>query len=184
MNRALPDIELLRRLISYDPKTGHLTWNERRPEDFNCDSRDSVCAMWNKKFAGKRALNHLSARGYLVGSIKPFSLSAHRVAWAIQTGCWPMQVDHQNHDRTDNRFINLRDVSNAENAKNMRKSSRNKSGVVGVFKHSQLDKWTAQIVVDGKARHIGLFDSLSEAAAARKAAEIDAGFHDNHGVGE
>jgi hypothetical protein len=37
---------------------------------------------------------------------------AHRVAWFYITRRWPAdQIDHANHNKADNRFINLREVS-------------------------------------------------------------------------
>ena len=56
----------------------------------------------------------------------------------------------------------------------------NSSGVPGVFWYKRRDGWIAQIYVDGKQRHLGFFDNLLDAVAARKSAEIEHGFHPNH----
>ena len=176
----------LREILDYDPNTGAFSWRPRAAKDFPQDcapsTPQSLAEMWNKKFAGKPALNYLSKRGYLVGTVKPRTIAAHRAAWAHFHGAWPSaQIDHINGDRTDNRIENLRCVENAINAKNMARSSRNTSGVTGVFWAAHVGKWTAQIWNDGKARHLGLFDSFAEAVAVRKRAERDAGYHANHG---
>lgn len=95
-----------------------------------------------------------------------------------------MQVDHINHDRTDNRIENLRLVNANENCKNQKASTRNKSGVVGVSWKSQKNKWHAQIMVDGKQIHLGFYDDINDAKDAkdaRKVAERKYGFHENHG---
>ena len=44
-----------------------------------------------------------------------------------------------------------------------------------------LQKWRAQIRVDGKRKHLGYFDTFDDAVAARKAAEIEHNYHPNHG---
>jgi hypothetical protein len=41
--------------------------------------------------------------------------------------------------------------------------------------------WQAEIMVNRKTRYLGRFANFEDAAAARKAAEIDFGFHQNHG---
>ena len=57
----------------------------------------------------------------------------------------------------------------------------NASGVTGVFWYKRRDGWIAQIYVDGKQRHLGFFDNLLDAVAARKSAEIEYNYHPNHG---
>lgn len=84
-----------------------------------------------------------------------------------------LDVDHINGDRADNRRLNLRTCDRSSNLKNKtRKRRDNSSGVTGVYLHKQTGKWTAQIQVGGKPRHLGLFQTKDEAGAARRAAEI------------
>jgi hypothetical protein len=56
---------------------------------------------------------------------------------------------------------------------------KNTSGYVGVYKRGA--KWCAQISVDSKNMHLGIYDTIEQAAQARKQAEIDYGYHKNHG---
>ena len=44
------------------------------------------------------------------------------------------------------------------------KQSNNKSGYKGVYKHSQYDKWVAQIKVGDTRKHIGVFNTPEAAA--------------------
>jgi hypothetical protein len=84
-------------------------------------------------------------------------------------------VDHINGDKLDNRRANLRVVSPSVNQANRRRRHpRNTSGVRGVGLFQGGPKWRAQITVDRKVRHLGLFDTLEEAAEARRIAEIEA----------
>jgi hypothetical protein len=95
-------------------------------------------------------------------------------------GVWPTQlIDHINGDRADNRIVNLRQTTQSENMRNRRKSTNNTSGYVGVYKVGA--KWRARISVDSKNMNLGIYDTIEQAVQARKQAEIDYGYHENHG---
>ena len=83
-------------------------------------------------------------------------------------GTWPEnQIDHINGVRHDNRIDNLRDVLQSTNAQNQRKpSATNKCGFLGVNFHKCSNRWIAQIHVQGKKKHLGLFDTPKEAHEA------------------
>jgi hypothetical protein len=92
------------------------------------------------------------------------------------------EVDHIDGNGTNNIWNNLRAVTRADNAKNMRKSSANTSGVTGVVWIKRIKSWKSQIMVNGCCKYLGYFRSKEEAIAARKAAEVLYGFHENHGT--
>ncbi|MFC0666224.1 HNH endonuclease [Azotobacter chroococcum] len=120
--------------------------------------------------------------GYLGIYVDNQSYQAHRLAWLYVHGRWPDgQIDHINGIRTDNRIANLRDVSHVENGRNQRLARNNTSGVNGIHWFKRRNKWRVEITVDRKKRHIGYFENLEDAVAARKAAEQSFGFHENHG---
>lgn len=174
-------IETLRRLLAYNPETGELTWLPR-PREF-CKT-DQSFKSWNAKFSGRPALTSVDGEGYRAGAIFNRTYRAHRVSFAIYHGHWPKnQIDHINHDRTDNRIVNLRDVSHAENGSNQKLPSNNTSGVCGVTWFKARQKWQVRIKVHGKTKHLGYFADISDATAARKLAETEFGFHSNHGGG-
>lgn len=75
-------------------------------------------------------------------------------------------VDHISGCTLDNRRMNLRLASNAENGRNRGRQVDNTSGFKGVGWHKQIRRWRAQIKVDGKTRHLGCFDTAEEAARA------------------
>lgn len=172
-------VDTLRRLLAYNPETGLFDWLER-PRDL-CKTEQSFKA-WNTKFSGKPAFTRVDIEGYYAGAIFNKMYRAHRVAFAHYHGHWPKnQIDHINQDRTDNRIINLRDVSHAENGTNQKLPSNNTSGVCGVIWYKARQKWQVRIKVDGVTKHLGYFTDISAAAAARKSAETKYGFHSNHG---
>lgn len=180
----LPSPELLRKLLSYDPEIGALTWLPRTPDMFPDKGRprDKMCAAWNKQFAGKQAFTSKKMKGHLFGSIFDRDYQTHRVIWAIVHGEWPEnQIDHINGDPADNRIGNLRKVTNAENNRNRARTGRNTSGVVGVYWCKVKSKWFARIWVNQRGIRLGFFATFEEACAARKAAEEKYGFHPNHG---
>ena len=177
--KDLPTPVTLRKLLSYDPDTGLLTWKHRPLEMF---ATEPAGKTWNTRFSGKPAFTTLHDRGYRQGFIYHKSYYAHRVAYAIYHGNWPvMGVDHVNGNTGDNRIENLRDVSPSVNGRNAAMWSNNTSGVCGVGWSKASKKWRAQIRVRNKDYHLGAFENFDDAVAARKAAEVEYGFHPNHG---
>lgn len=73
------------------------------------------------------------------------------------TGSWPKdQIDHINGDRTDNRFSNLRDVTNEINNQNKKRAqSNNRLGLLGVCHHQ--GGFRARIAVNGKSKCLGVY---------------------------
>lgn len=184
MAENLPSIDTLRLLLRYEPETGRLFWRER-PESMFADGGHSAAhcaAKWNTRYAGKEALTALRVHGYRHGSVLDKQQAAHRVVWALVYGKWPSQdIDHINGDPADNRIINLRLVTKAENMRNQKRYATNKSGATGVNWFKRDRTWQAKITVSGQQVHLGYFKNIDDAIAARKAAEARYGFHENHG---
>lgn len=182
-NAIGPSIGTLRKILRYEPDTGRLFWRER-PLGMFTDGRYPAsrdCAVWNTKYSGKEAFTCIDA-GYKCGGIFDKKYRAHRVVWAMHYGEWPNgQIDHENHDRADNRILNLRDVGHQGNQQNCNMAKNNTSGVTGVVWCKRRELWRAQIMVSRKSLHIGYFEDIEEAAGARLDAEIEHGFHTNHG---
>lgn len=183
-SREILSQSALRQLLDYNPQTGILTWRVRGPEWFKATqgrTAEHACRLWNSRYAGKEALAHIDAYGYKTGAILGNTCKSHRIVWLLETGTVPTQIDHINGIRTDNRFVNLRDVSAAENARNLGRTDRNHSGVYGVAWDKRAFKWIAQIGHDGTPVQLGRFDLFWDAVAARQKAEKEMGFHENHG---
>ena len=181
--------EQLLELLRYEPETGKLYWRERGEHWFKDGGAGQAAnaASWNTQNANKEAFTAINgARGYKRGPIFGAKLYAHRVIWMMVHGEWPDVIDHVNGITTDNRLLNLRSVSQRQNAKNSKKRNNSTAVIVGVTWNKQRSKWLSQIKVvkpDGSCgtKYLGEFKSVEDAIAARKAAEAAHGYHLNHG---
>ena len=161
MNEAISPDEI-RKLLYYNPETGKIF---RVADD-------------------SEALTYIHDNGYRRGWIDGRRYYAHRVAWAIHFGYWPAKsIDHVNHDRQDNRLCNLREADHKINGRNRRIQSNNTSGFNGVSWFKNAGVWRAGIKVSGKYKYLGSYRNIEDAIAARKRAEKEFGFHNNHGKG-
>ncbi len=157
----------LKELMHYDHKTGIFT---------------RIINSGNKK-TGDVVGSLSKDLGYLVTNINGRIYYMHRLAFLYIKGHFPKNhTDHINHNKTDNRFINLLEVTHAENHKNLGVRSDNKSGVSGVSFHKAKNKWRTVIIVNYKQKHIGYYKNLEDAILARKGANIKYGYHVNHGI--
>lgn len=168
------DAETARATWICNIETGELWWKVARGRSVKSGDKAG-----SKKKTGRKN----DAKEYIIVSFNGRGYRAHRLIWLITYGEWPScQIDHIDGNGLNNKLENLRDVSSEENSKNSRLPKDNKSGRCGVYWHKQSSKWAAQINYDGKQLHLGLFDKLGDAVAARKEAEVKYGYHPNHGT--
>lgn len=116
-----------------------------------------------------------TVEGYIEIRISNHTYKAHRLAFLYVLGCWPKhQVDHINHIKNDNRWINLRECTQGENSRNQKKYKNNKSGYKGVSWNKNHNKWVAQITYKRKVTYLGAFNCPKDAAEAynKKAKEL------------
>lgn len=66
---------------------------------------------------------------------------------------------------------NVRWADKATQSRNTKNHCTNKTGIRGVSWSNAKQKWRAAIYVDNKQVHVGYFDALQDAAAARREAE-------------
>ena len=186
-------IDQLRQIFTYNANTGEFVWRERAPEMFSDTLTQSgytrraegTCKAWNTKYAGRPAMVKRSRSGHKFSIVRGVFVAAHRAAWMLHYGEEPQnQIDHINGDPSDNRIHNLRLASRVENARNVKIGTRNKTGFLGVHKTPNAGTWYAEIgdAPSGRKRiYLGTFRTKAEAIAARSAAQIVLGYHENHG---
>ena len=136
----------VRELLCYNKDTGIFTWKV---------SRGRVKEGSVAGYAGKDGYIQIGLDGKLY--------NAHRLAYLYYVGYMPSMVDHINGDKQDNRWSNLRPCSKTSNGYNSKLNKSNKSGVKGVSWHKTAGKWRAQLDINGKTRHLGLFEDKEEA---------------------
>ena len=179
----LPPPSELHKYLSYNPETGELLWKARTPEMFEdgvARTAQAKCEAFNSKLAGKEF--GTNSNGYRRGTLWGRQLQGHRIAWALHYGDWPAgEIDHINGKPSDNRIINLRDVTLSVNQRNRVLSSRNTSGVCGVVPTTS-GKWHAYIVVQRKRIDLGTHSKKFDAVLLRLQAEKQHGFSIRHGL--
>jgi len=177
----MPDYKLnqtyLKNILSYNPNTGDFTWLINKN------------SYGGKVKIGKKAGTLLTTgknkgwnqKSYWYIGINRQRYLAHRLAWFYMKGAWPKEIDHIDHNGLNNKWFNLREVTHKENSKNTTLNRNNKSGYTGVTWYKAYNKWTAQIMVNGKCKGLGYFIDINDAITARKNGEIKYKFHKNHG---
>jgi len=114
--------------------------------------------------------NHGYALNETVTDGKKVRLRMHRLILGKNAGKY---TDHINGDKLDNQKHNLRACSNAQNMRNIPPKRQNSSGFKGVTWQKDCSRWKAQIKVDYKNIHIGIFkDKIDAARAYNNAAKI------------
>lgn len=142
----------LRELFTYNQETGVFT---RRSRTSNRVKEGDVAGS-------------LRPNGYIAFRVDSSLQYAHRMAVLYMTGEMPLVcVDHINHDKTDNRWCNLRSVSVSVNQQNRRAAQSNSiSGLLGVHWYAPRGTWAARIGIGGKDKVLGYFKDPNDAHKA------------------
>ena len=135
--RDPPEREKIREWLAYNPYTGSFMWKKGR----------------NK---GQEA-GHIRSDGYVQIKFLSRDYLAHHLAWILMTGKPPTSImDHIDHNKNNNSFDNLREVTKSENGQNVkRKGYCIKNG-----------RYVATIMVNGKSKYLGSYSTEEEASNA------------------
>lgn len=144
--------EVLKLRLKYNADSGLFTWV------------DGQCA---NGVAGT-----LTKKGYIAIKVgyccKQYTIKAHRLAWFFVMGTWPTgQIDHINGMRTDNRIVNLRDVTPRQNSQNKKHHRSGKLVGCRLLK----GKWDTRIHYAGTTYYLGRYTTEQEANDVYKKVE-------------
>lgn len=158
----------LKECLLYDEESGLFTWIKRTGRSSRIKVGDiaGVINTW----------------GYVLIGIDKVLYPAHRLIFLYINGSFPKeQVDHINHNRSDNRWLNLREATHVQNSRNKKMLRTNTSSFTGVYSEGKYG-WRARIKINGKTKDLGTYQNFDDAVVARKQANEEYGFHPNHGV--
>jgi hypothetical protein len=167
----LPSRKYLRECFDYSPQTGELRWRARPLTHFQKKAKPGWLAernqaSWNRKYAG-RPFGKISTDGSHIGVVDYVYYKAHRIIFKWMTGTDPIQVDHRDRDRLNNRWDNLRNATQAQNQANVGAMRHNKVGLKGVRRVPWHDGFTARIsMMNRKSVSLGFFPTAEAAHAA------------------
>ena len=167
--------EYLKECLDYDPDTGIFTWRARPVWHFEDGVRLSakgICNIWNSKYQNKPIT--CKTHGYIIIRINNKPYRAHRLAFLYVEGYFPEHnVDHINRIRDDNRWCNLRHVTQVCNMQNCEIRSDNTSGITGISWNNKKKAWVSQISINKKNKNLGRFKNYNDAVMARYQEELN-----------
>lgn len=157
-------LDYLKSLLHYNPDTGVLMWLGRSRDHFN---NERLADNWNKLFAWKDVNESPQVyRNTLTFNGVKYTLS--RIAYFMHHGEMHDRVVYIDEDNSNNRITNLRVVDQDGDAITRKISKNNMSGYTGVAWRKDCKRWVAHITVGYKRIHLGYFEDIDDAIAARK----------------
>jgi hypothetical protein len=99
-------------------------------------------------------------QNYIQIRISRKKYQAHRLIFLMHYGYLPVQIDHKNNNKADNRIENLRAATNCKNQYNVKIIKTNTSGCKNVTWSKKRKKWYVQLSIDNKRKYFGSFENL------------------------
>jgi len=149
--------------LHYNASTGILTWRDGRLAGFRAGTQDST---------GRRKIKILGK-----------TYKEHRIIFLIMTGRYPNgQIDHIDHDPSNNEWSNIRECNQYVNARNLPKRKDKKtSRHTGVSMHSRDKNYRVRINKPDGGVYTKYFKKEEDAAAHASEKYLEFGYHENHG---
>lgn len=129
------------------------------------------------------AAGNLDNKGYVRIQYSGVRYLRGRIIWEMYNGEIPpgMEIDHKDGNSQNDKLSNLRLVTHVVNSKNRSIRSDNTTGATGVYFHKPSGRWRARITINGVKRHLGMFDTIEDAKAARDSIKMRYDYTQRHG---
>jgi len=108
--------------------------------------------------------------GYIGVGVNGKHYKIHRLVYLFHNQDWNIhdiskdnEIDHIDRDKKNNKIENLRIIDSSGNSRNQEKRKNCSSIYRGVSWNKTRNKWQSAIIIDGKSKHLGLFDDENEA---------------------
>ncbi len=146
--------DFIKECLQYDAEKGIVSWR--------VDAGRGASRRHPGDIAGCRL-----SEGYIQIKVHGRKYLAHRIAWFLHYGEWTEnEVDHINGSKIDNRILNLRNATRAQNKQNERLRDCNTSGYKGVSFCKNRMKWRGGVMINGKKFDLGFFTEVHDAGMA------------------
>lgn len=150
---------------------GNLTWKERPRSHF---TSDGDYKRFFTRFVNKPA-GYIDRSGYYAVGLCRKTRAAHRILYMLYHNTIipdGLEVDHEDENKLNNTFKNLRLATNGQNKCNISKRKDNTTGYKGVSFDKYRKKFESRIRFGGKKEFLGRFDTAEDAYEAYKAASV------------
>jgi hypothetical protein len=141
-------------LLEYDPADGSFTWVHPTHPRIKAGQKAGSVGSGNNR--------------YVRIKVDGVTYYAHRLAFLVMEGWMPEEVDHEDLNRSNNAWANLRPATRVQQNQNRPVQSRNKLGIKGVSFEG--GRYRAKIRAGGKSIHLGSFTTEQAAIEAYAAA--------------
>jgi len=131
---------------------------------------DTETGIITRKRTGK-IMGYKDKQGYIQFRFNNVLYRVHRIILTkyLEREIKPdYKTDHINHNPSDNRISNLREITQQQNVQYQQLSVKNTSGFKGVCWDKRDKKWRAEIMLNKKRIFLGNFDTAEEAYSAYK----------------
>jgi hypothetical protein len=113
----------------------------------------------NKKLKIGDKVGTITKDGYVRTFINGKPYLVHRIIFLMEYGYLPKYIDHIDRNSLNNNIENLRPATGTQNQYNSTRK-RTKNNLKNVYWVPRLNKWVVRLNINGKPRHIGVFNDL------------------------